>query len=994
MKSLLFLPVLFILFFSSNAQVPLVKSQRSIASGYVSDVFNGMGPMKVLLQARNGNLIVGGTKDSISFDVFLAEIDVNNNIVWSKTYGNRMSREDMLSVEEGIGGGYVILGVASVEGEEVGSLKGGEDAWVIRVDNNGDVLWKKTYGGSADDKANHIEKVGNSGYIMIGETESSDGDLRGVRDPLDGLRQGRIWVARLDVNGNHLWSRVFGGSAIEDVGVIIRHTSDNGFVLGANMASTDFNGSSNHGAWDIWLAKLNSSGSLEWNRCFGGASYEQLSDIEITNDGFLVAGGTMSDDGDVSGFHGDAANNPNYLGDGWVFKVSNAGAIQWQKCIGGTLSEYITDISYTQNGDIIGVGTTASWDGDIPKTRGKEDVMLFRLSNDAKIEWVKTFGGTEDDYGGCILSPKEDEYVVVASVRSTDGDIEGGPGGDHIWFARLGAGSTVKGFVFYDYNSNGLKDANEPPADNIAIAGFKEGFERTTFTRSGQFSLIVDTGSTSIKISPDVRYHTSVPDNVAVEFETYFLQDSISFALQPVADKKDLRISAVPIQPARPGFEVQYLLMYNNAGTTEIESGEVVFVKDKRTELVSSAPVHTREKGDTLFWEYSNLSFGDSASISLHMRIQAPPVVNNGDTLSALAFITPVAGDETPADDSVYIRQIVTGSFDPNDKAEMHAGMITPSQVSQAEYLNYTIRFQNMGTDTAFNIVVRDTLDAGLNWASLEMVGSSHPYYLVIKDGNSLAWEFSNILLPDDKTNEPLSHGYISYRIRPKKNLVLGDKIHNTASIYFDYNLPVITNDAVTEVKEPANPLPLSLLRFNGRCEGNQKVLRWETANETGFNHFVVEGSSDGRLFSVVGKVAAKGSGKSVEQYQFYINNTELFKIGNYFQLKMVDHDGKFEFSPILYVGCATELNAGIRMYPNPARGGHTTLEVNALTNGIAQLVINDANGKQIHLEKVNLVKGINLFFLNQVSYLPAGNYWIGVKSNTRQWVSQLSILQ
>src|SRR6185436_13012980 len=109
--------------------------------------------------------------------------------------------------------------------------------------------------------------------------------------------------------------------------------------------------------------------------------------------------------------------------------------------------------------------------------------------------------------------------------------------------------------------------------------------------------------------------------------------------------------------------------------------------------------------------------------------------------------------------------------------------------------------FQNTGNDTAFNISVHDTLDSKLDWASIEMVTASHPYRLSITNGNQMNWKFDNILLVDSIHNEPKSHGYIVYRIKPKPTVQINDVIANSASIYFDFNSPVQTNTQLTTIK-------------------------------------------------------------------------------------------------------------------------------------------------------------------------------------------------
>src|SRR5690606_34406594 len=117
-------------------------------------------------------------------------------------------------------------------------------------------------------------------------------------------------------------------------------------------------------------------------------------------------------------------------------------------------------------------------------------------------------------------------------------------------------------------------------------------------------------------------------------------------------------------------------------------------------------------------------------------------------------------------------------------------------------FIHYLIRFQNTGTDTAFNVVVTDTLDARLDAASFQMLEVSHPA-LIKRNLQELSFEFHNILLPDSNVNEPMSHGYIKFRVRPVSTLLDGDEVNNHASIYFDYNLPVVTNTAVTAIRSP-----------------------------------------------------------------------------------------------------------------------------------------------------------------------------------------------
>ena len=175
------------------------------------------------------------------------------------------------------------------------------------------------------------------------------------------------------------------------------------------------------------------------------------------------------------------------------------------------------------------------------------------------------------------------------------------------------------------------------------------------------------------------------------------------------------------------------------------------------------------------------------------------PEINIGDTVRSSLYIDST-GDAMPADNLIQIAEVVSGSFDPNDKQENYAGNMPLKDIVDGKSLDYLIRFQNTGNDTAFTVVVRDTLDGLLDASSFTMLEASHAYQLSIKDGKYITWAFKDIKLLDSFHNEPASHGYISYRIKPKLPIAIGEVISNRAAIYFDFNPAVLTNNQKTKV--------------------------------------------------------------------------------------------------------------------------------------------------------------------------------------------------
>jgi uncharacterized repeat protein (TIGR01451 family) len=204
------------------------------------------------------------------------------------------------------------------------------------------------------------------------------------------------------------------------------------------------------------------------------------------------------------------------------------------------------------------------------------------------------------------------------------------------------------------------------------------------------------------------------------------------------------------------------------------------------------------------------LDAGDSITLKMPAngatwRIEAEQAPGNPESDNPVSTLETCGGLNNPGlvnafpqnDDAQYYDRNcseVRGSYDPNDKAAIPTGYGPEHTIRANADLEYKIRFQNTGTDTAFKVVIIDTLSQNLDFASLEAGASSHPYRLQVYEGGILHFIFSPIALPDSFANEAASHGFVSFRIAQKPDLSDGTQIHNTASIYFDFNEAVVTN--------------------------------------------------------------------------------------------------------------------------------------------------------------------------------------------------------
>ena len=177
-----------------------------------------------------------------------------------------------------------------------------------------------------------------------------------------------------------------------------------------------------------------------------------------------------------------------------------------------------------------------------------------------------------------------------------------------------------------------------------------------------------------------------------------------------------------------------------------------------------------------------------SVSISIHGCDE------NGNPLVKHTFTNQFPQNDDQDHYEISCLEIID-SYDPNDKQVIPAGISARHYVAEGSLLEYTIRFQNTGTDTAYTVVITDLLDQNLDIGSLNVGLSSHPvkWELSGEEQAIITWRFSNINLPDSTTNEKASHGFVKFKIRPKEEAGFGTAIKNKAAIYFDYNSPIIT---------------------------------------------------------------------------------------------------------------------------------------------------------------------------------------------------------
>lgn len=376
-------------------------------------------------------------------------------IEWSKCYGG--PQWDMLfDLKSTIDGGVVVAGYSEHSGGDVTINFGVGDCWILKLDAAGVIQWQKSFGGTDQDEAYSIIQTSDSGYAFTGTTNSNDVHVTGLHGSND------LWFVKLDINGNLSWQRCLGGGNYDE-GWSILETDDKGFIIAGNSSSYNGDVVGLHGGDDYWIVKLDSSGTIQWSKCFGGTMLDQSSCIvKDGNGGYTILGRTSSNNGDVAGIHpGGTINYPAF--DFWLINIDSIGNLQWQKCIGGSRDEYGASLERTIDNGYILAGTANSTDGDVtnihPGTSfGIQTMDMWVVKTDASgnIEWEKCFGGSSADFASKVVQTPDHGFIISGYTSSTDGDVTNFRGLIDSWIIKVDSVGNLLwqkciGGSFFDY---------------------------------------------------------------------------------------------------------------------------------------------------------------------------------------------------------------------------------------------------------------------------------------------------------------------------------------------------------------------------------------------------------------------------------------------------------------------------------------------------------------------------------------------------------------
>lgn len=387
--------------------------------------FGGSGDdsARSIIQTNDGGFAILGMSNStdgdLSFknlavnDYWLVKLDMDGNLEWQKTYGG--SKDDQgQQVIQTSDGGYAITGYAMSDDGDGSNNEGFHDNWILRLDVAGNILWEKSFGFSGHDHSYDLVETVDGGFFFSGflDVTSSNGEGSTDKGRLTAHGVGEFWGTKIDGDGNLQWRKFFGGTNNDrSFGVVNAH--DGGYILVGSSESDDFDIGDPKGSYDFWAVKINKNGAFVWESSFGGTGIDQAQDIVATTDGgYVIAGNTFSEDTQVTKNNGQS--------DVWLIKIDDNGQLLWEKSFGGAGFDAAHSVRATMDGGFLVCGNSKSFDGDLAENFGENDIWVFKTDASGKLEWEKSLGGSNLDFGYDALETATGNVVLIGETTSQD----------------------------------------------------------------------------------------------------------------------------------------------------------------------------------------------------------------------------------------------------------------------------------------------------------------------------------------------------------------------------------------------------------------------------------------------------------------------------------------------------------------------------------------------------------------------------------------------
>lgn len=460
MKKVLLIVIIMIVASNAFAQAPFIQWQRAL--GGPNPDFG----QSIIKTIDNNIALIGTTGSSVSWpdihnqhqlfagatDIWFVKFDNTGSINFNSCFGGGYD-EYGYGITETSSGRIALFGTANSDDQYVTGVHGGilDDYWLVQLDSVFNVQWEHCYGNIYFDRGYALKSTNDNGFILLGQADGDGGDITNAQGSYD------AWAVKTDSAGNIQWQIPLGGNYDEN-GNCIMLTEDGGYLMGCIRSSVNGNISCTDAQKEIWVVKLDSTGVIQWDHCYGGSGYDGISAfLPASNGSYYAAGYSSSIDGDIS--------HPNGMLDGWLFKADSVGNIIWEKSFGGSDWDAFTSMTYTSDHAIVCSGGSRSPEFNFHG--GNMDAYVVKIDTSGNLIWQSCYGGSGDDYSNSIVEASDSSLFFVGYSTSDDGDLNHNYGDKDMWVVKLesptSVGLAANENMVYNlsaYHSNGLLKIN------------------------------------------------------------------------------------------------------------------------------------------------------------------------------------------------------------------------------------------------------------------------------------------------------------------------------------------------------------------------------------------------------------------------------------------------------------------------------------------------------------------------------------------------------
>lgn len=721
--------------------------------GYHEDSKHVIWGWKIKETFDGGYVIAGHNRvGGFATSAYVLKLDYNGDSLWSYTSNDSMSVfYDVISLQNGH---YLAVGDIDYFSNS---------AYAVMIDSSGQEVWKKNYGSSYKTFKNIVNAPGNS-FLIVADSTSSNERLVKINNT------GQITANQYDL---------LRSSSLQPEYVI--NTHDGGIAITTRIIGVG-NGT--------YLLKYDNQYKLQWyKRYFDNRVYPTSieQNLKQTSDkGYLICGSLE------------------YMG--YILKTDSLGNIPYSIIDGHIYA------------DVNGNCLKDSTEGGVPNqiVHLKMDLDFYGYTDSNGYFQIKAY----DSGGDYILWQSSNRLWGTSTCSNSFQNINLNPGDSLtldiyatpiefcedlvINVSTIGLRPCMQSTYYVSFSNNGTLPSDTPRIE-IAIDSYLTVDSATIpWTSSIGNTYRWDLDTLGINESGNFKIYATLDCDSAILGQSHCVAahiypDSICSPPSTSWDSSSVLVSGICGTNGILDFTIE------NIGMNDMSSPSFFLIAEDNV-MYTGGNIQLNSGEDTIIRIPSNgKTFTLIAQqVTGHPGLSNPMVsiegcgTNNNGSIST-GFLT-----QYPQDDQNLFIDILcvqsTSSYDPNDKRPEPLGLDNEGYITATQPLDYTIRFQNTGTDTAFTVVLRDTLSPYLDITTLYLTGASHPYTFQIIGSNVLEWTFANILLPDSNVNEPLSHGFVSFHIKQTNGNTPGTEITNRAGIYFDFNAVVLTNTTLNTI--------------------------------------------------------------------------------------------------------------------------------------------------------------------------------------------------